>query len=181
MSNQTSSPTNLNAELESSTETTRNHLRDEPNSELPSAIRQNNDSAYAALIAFVVHTSNVVPKVNAVGHYPAHTAFTGRVPSFTRDAPYAFCQAGFLQRPQHSQSNSVAPRGDYCIWLGTTHNLSGTNRCSNLETLREITDDVFLPALLTPPAVQRLTLLAGPQPLLPSLLPTHYLLSSVWT
>jgi predicted RecB family nuclease len=26
----------------------------------------------AALIAFVVHTSNMVPKVNAVGHYPAH-------------------------------------------------------------------------------------------------------------
>ena len=35
----------------------------------------------AALIAFVVHTSNMVPKINAVGHYPAHTAFTGRVPT----------------------------------------------------------------------------------------------------
>lgn len=36
----------------------------------------------AALIAFVVHTGNMVPKVNSVGHYPAHTTFTGRVPSF---------------------------------------------------------------------------------------------------
>ena len=68
----------------------------------------------AALIAFVVHTRNMVPKVNAAGYYPAHTAFTGRVPSFTRDAPHAFGQAGFLQKVQHSQSNS------YCIWLGTT-------------------------------------------------------------
>ena len=127
----------------------------------------------AALIAFVVHTGNMVRKVNSVGHYPAHTTFTGRVPSFTRDVPYAFGQAGFLQKPQHSQSNSVAPRGDYCIWLGTTHNLSGTHRCFNLETLRGITGDVFRPALVTPPAVQRLTLLAGPQPLLPSLLPTY--------
>ena len=69
----------------------------------------------AALIALVVHTSNMVPKVNSVGHYPAHTAFTGRVPSFTLDAPDAFGQAGFLQKAQHSQSNSAAPRGDYCV------------------------------------------------------------------
>ena len=47
MSNQTSSPTNLNPELESSTETIINHLRDESNSELPSAIRQNNDSDFS--------------------------------------------------------------------------------------------------------------------------------------
>lgn len=107
----------------------------------------------AALIAFVVHTSNMVPKINAVGHYPAHTAFTGRVPRFTRDAPYAFGQAGFLQKAQHSQSNSAAPRGDYVIWLGTTHNISGTHRCFNVETLREISGDVLRPALLTPLAV----------------------------
>ena len=47
MSNQTSSPTNLNPELESSTETIINHLRDESNSELPSAIRQNNHSDFS--------------------------------------------------------------------------------------------------------------------------------------
>ena len=47
MSNQTSSPTNLNSELESSTESTINHLRDESNSELPSAIRQSNDSDFS--------------------------------------------------------------------------------------------------------------------------------------
>ena len=46
----------------------------------------------------------------------------------------------------------------------TTHNISGTHRCLNLETLREITDDVFRPALPTPLAVRRLTQLAGPQP-----------------
>ena len=34
----------------------------------------------AALVAFVVHTTNMVPKVNSVGHYPAHTAFTGHQP-----------------------------------------------------------------------------------------------------
>ena len=39
----------------------------------------------AALIAFVVHTANMVPKVNAVGHLPAHTAFMGRIPNFPRD------------------------------------------------------------------------------------------------
>ena len=114
----------------------------------------------------------MVPKVNAVGHYPSHTAFTGRVPSFTRDEPHAFGQA-FLQKAQHSQSNSAEPRGDYCIWMGTTHNISGTHRCLNLETLREITGDVFRPALLTPRAVRRLTQLAGPQPPLQSLLPTY--------
>ena len=30
----------------------------------------------AALIAFVVHAANMVPKINAVGHLPAHTAFS---------------------------------------------------------------------------------------------------------
>ena len=52
MSNQTSSPTKLNSELESSTETTTNHLRDEPNSELPSAIHQNNDSSFSQNLGF---------------------------------------------------------------------------------------------------------------------------------
>ena len=52
MSNQTSSPTNLNADLESSTETTTNHPRDESNSELPSAIRQNNDSSFSQNLGF---------------------------------------------------------------------------------------------------------------------------------
>ena len=47
MSNQTSSPTNLNSELESSTQSIINHRRDESNSELPSAIRQNNDSDFS--------------------------------------------------------------------------------------------------------------------------------------
>jgi hypothetical protein len=73
----------------------------------------------AALIAFVVHTANMVPKVNAVGHYPAHTGFLGRVPNFTRDAPFAFGTAGFLQRAPGPTYNSAAPRGSYCIWLGT--------------------------------------------------------------
>ena len=52
MSNQTSSPTNLNADLESSTETTTNHLRDESNSELPSAIRQNNENSFSQNLGF---------------------------------------------------------------------------------------------------------------------------------
>ena len=115
----------------------------------------------AALIAFVVHTANMVPKVNAIGHLPAHTAFTGRIASFARDAPHPFGTAGFLQRAQGPTSNSAAPRGDYCIWLGTTHNLAGTHRCLNIDTLREITGDTFRPALLTDAAIARLTLLAG--------------------
>ena len=52
MSNETSSPTNLNADLESSTETTTNRLRDESNSELPSAIRQNNDNSFSQNLGF---------------------------------------------------------------------------------------------------------------------------------
>ena len=52
MSNQISSPTNLNAELESSMETTTNHLRDESNLELPSAIRQNNNSSFSQNLGF---------------------------------------------------------------------------------------------------------------------------------
>ena len=103
----------------------------------------------------------MVPKVNAVSHLPAHTAFMGRVPNFPRDAPHAFGTAGFLQRVQGPLSNTAAPRGDYCIWLGTTHNLAGTHRCLNLDTLREITGDIFRPALLTNAAIQRLSQLAG--------------------
>ena len=52
MSNQTSVPTNLNSELESSTEMTTNHPRDKSNSELPSAIRQNNDSEFSQNLGF---------------------------------------------------------------------------------------------------------------------------------
>ena len=47
------------------------------------------------------------------------------------------------------------------IWLGTTRNLSGTHYCLNIDTLREITGDIFRPTTLTPAAIQRLTLLAG--------------------
>ena len=47
MSNQISSPTNLNPELESSTESTINHLRDQSNSELTSAICPNNDCDFS--------------------------------------------------------------------------------------------------------------------------------------
>ena len=46
MSNQTSLPTNLNSELESSTETSTS-LRENKNSELPSIIRQNDDSDFS--------------------------------------------------------------------------------------------------------------------------------------
>ena len=115
----------------------------------------------SALIAFVVHTSNMVPKINSVGHQPAHSAFLGRVPNFKRDAPHPFGIAGFLQRTHSPGYNSAAPRGDYCIWLGTTHNLAGTHRCLNLTTLREMTGDTFHPTLLTPEAIRRLNTLAG--------------------
>ena len=118
----------------------------------------------AALIIFVVHTANMIPKVNAVGHLPAHTAFLGRVPNLAKDAPYAFCTAGFLQRAAGATSNSAAPRGDYCIWLGTTHYLAGTHRCFNIDTLREITGDTLSPTLLTTAAVTRLTQLTNNTP-----------------
>ena len=117
----------------------------------------------AALTTFAVHTANMVPKVNAVGHFPAHTAFLGRVPNFARDATFAFGTAGFLQRAPGPTSNSAAPRGDYCIWLSTTHNLAGTHRCLDIDTLREITGDTFRSALLTPSAITRLTRLPGQQ------------------
>jgi hypothetical protein len=104
----------------------------------------------------------MVPKVNAVGHLPAHTAFLGRVPNLAKDASFAFGTAGFLQRASGPASNTAAARGDYCLWLGTTHNLAGTHRCFNIDTLREITGDIFRPALLTDAAIARLAQLAGP-------------------
>ena len=52
MSNQTSVPTNLNSLLENSTETSTRHLRDDANSELPSAIRRNNDSEYSQNLGY---------------------------------------------------------------------------------------------------------------------------------
>lgn len=124
----------------------------------------------SALISFVVHTTNMVPKVNSPGHLPAHSAFLGRIPNFKRDAPHPFGIAGFLQRAHHPKYNTATPRGDYCIWLGTTHNLSGTHRAFNIDTLREITGDVFRPTVITPAAILRLSTLAGilPPPL-PSL------------
>ena len=121
----------------------------------------------AALITIVVHTANMVPKVNAIGHLPAHTAFLGRIPNFAKDAPYAFGTAGFLQRASNSAYNTDAARGDYCIWLGTTHNLAGTHRCLNLDSLREITGDVFRPSLITDAAILRLAALAGENQVVP--------------
>ena len=116
----------------------------------------------AALIAFVVHTANMVPKHNAPGHLPAYyTAFRGRAPSYKIDAPHSFGTTGFLQRPLGPLSNTSAPRADYCLWLGTTRSLKGTHRCFNMSTLAEITGDIFRPAPLTHEAVQRLRRLAG--------------------
>ena len=97
-----------------------------------------------------MRAANMVPRANAVGHYPALTAFTGRVPSYKTDAPYAFGQAGLLQEAQGPSSNSAAaPRGDYCVWIGTTQNITGTHRCLNIGTFREITRDTSRPTLLT--------------------------------
>ena len=114
-----------------------------------------------ALIAFVVHTANMVPKCNAPGHLPAFTAFRGRTPSYKVDAPHAFGTSGFLQRASGTHTNTAAPRADYCIWLGTTRNLKGTHRCFNLSTLAEVTGDTFRPAPLTSEAIDRLRRLAG--------------------
>jgi hypothetical protein len=96
----------------------------------------------------------------SVGHQPAHTAFLGRVLNFKRDAPHPFGIAGFLQRTHSAGYNCAAPRGDYCIWIGTTHNLADTHRLK-LATLREMTGDTFYPALLTPEAIRHLNMLAG--------------------
>ena len=115
----------------------------------------------AALVTFVVHTSNMVPKLNSPGHIPAYTAFKGRIPDYKVDAPFPFGVAGFLQRAQSTQSNTGLPRADYCIWLGTTRNMKGTHKCLNLETLATITGDVFRPAPLTQAAITRLQQLAG--------------------
>jgi hypothetical protein len=129
------------------------HIKNKARSTLHSLMYPLPSKLASALIAFVVHTSNMVPKVNAVGHLPAHTAFLGRVPNLAKDAPFAFGTAGFLQRASGPSSNTAAARGDYCLWLGTTHNLAGTHRCFNIDTLREITGDIFRPALLTDAAV----------------------------
>jgi Reverse transcriptase (RNA-dependent DNA polymerase) len=137
------------------------HIKNKARSTLHSLLFSYPSKLVAALIAFVVHTSNMAPKVNAVGHFHAHTAFLGRVPNLARDTPFAFGTAGFLQRASSPSSNSAAQSGDYCIWLGATHNLAGTHRCFNIDTLREITGDIFRPAPLTDGAIARLTQLAG--------------------
>jgi hypothetical protein len=112
----------------------------------------------AALIAFVVHTINMVPKHNAPGQLPAYTAFRGRAPSYKIDAPYAFGTTGFLQRAAGPLSNTAAPRADYCIWLGSTRNLKGTHRCFSLATL---TGDTFRPAATTQQTIGIMRKLAG--------------------
>jgi hypothetical protein len=48
--------------------------------------------------------------------------------------------------------------------LGTTHNIAGTHRCLDLDTLLEKTGDIFRPALLTTSAINRLSQLAGVLP-----------------
>ena len=60
MSNQTSSPTNLNAELVSSTETSTSRLRDDTNSEPPSIIRQNDDSEFSPNLGFNSPTNELL-------------------------------------------------------------------------------------------------------------------------
>ena len=52
MSDQTCVPTNLNSELENSTETSTSHLRDDTNSEPPSIIRQQNDSEFSQNLGY---------------------------------------------------------------------------------------------------------------------------------
>ena len=117
----------------------------------------------AALMMFVIHTVNMVPRTNAPGHISAYTSFTGRIPNFNRHTPHAFGIAGFLQKASSTRSNTADPRADYCIWLGTTRNLAGTNMCFNLATLRVVTGDIFRPAPLTNEAATRISRLAGVQ------------------
>ena len=116
----------------------------------------------AALITYVVTIVNMVPKINSPGHLPAFTAFKGRVPNLSVDAPFPFCTTGILQRASGPSYNSSMSRGDYCIWLGTTRNLKGTHKCLNLDTFKEITGDVFRPTPLTDTAIQRMRLMSGP-------------------
>ena len=115
----------------------------------------------AALIAFVVHLSNMVPKANSPGHTPAYTSFRGRVPNYKLDAPYPFGTAGFLQKAPGPLTNTAASRADYCLWLGTTRNQKGTHRCLSLSTLREITGDTFRVAPLTDEAIKLIKTMAS--------------------
>jgi hypothetical protein len=92
----------------------------------------------------------MAPKINVVGHYSAHSSFLGRVPNLARDAQFEFVTAGFLQLAPGPTSNSAAPGGDYCIWMGTTHNFAGTHRCLDIDTLREIIGDTFRPSYQPP-------------------------------
>ena len=115
----------------------------------------------AALIAFVTHTVNMVPRSSAPGHISAFTNFTSSISNFTKHTTHAFEIAGFLQKASHTSSNSSAPRQDYCIWLGATCNLAGTHNCFNIVILRMMTGDKFTPAPLTVDAAKRLTQLAG--------------------
>lgn len=86
----------------------------------------------ASLIAFVVHISNLVPKINSFCQFPAYTAFHERVLDYNIDAPFPFGKAGFLKKMLTAQSLSATPRSDYCRWLSTTRNVKGTHRCLNV-------------------------------------------------
>jgi Reverse transcriptase (RNA-dependent DNA polymerase) len=114
-----------------------------------------------ALITFVVHTINMVPRSSSPGHISAYTSFTGRIPNFEKHAPFAFGTPGFLQRANGPLSNTANTRGDYGIWLGTTRNLAGTHTVFNLSTLHTMNGDIFRPAPLTPEAAARISRLAG--------------------
>ena len=116
----------------------------------------------APLITFVVTTVNMVPKINSPGHLPAFTAFKGRDPNLSVDAPFPFGTTGILQRASGPSYNSSMSRGDYCLWLGTTRNLKGTHKCLNLDTFKEIIGDVFRPTPITDLAIQRMRILSGP-------------------
>jgi hypothetical protein len=121
------------------------HIKNKGRSTLHSLLFPLPSKLVAALITFVVHTSNMVPKANAIGHFPAHTAFLGRVPNLAKDAPFAFGTAGFLQRasgPLPHEVTTAFGSVPLIIWLVPI--------AASTSTLSEKSQEIFSDQLSLP-------------------------------
>jgi hypothetical protein len=102
-----------------------------------------------------------------------------------RDTPCPFGTTGSLEKAPHPTSNSAAPRGDYCIWLGTSHSITGAHPDSTLRRdvmsweISQLTN--FLPFRLHPSLSSSLSPPSlPPTPSLSHLFPSPSSLSSLY-
>lgn len=102
-----------------------------------------------------------------------------------RETPCPFGTTGSLEKAPHPTSNSAAQRGDYCIWLGTSHSITGAHPDSTLRRdvmsweISQLTN--FLPFRLHPSLSSSLSPPSlPPTPSLSRLFPSPSSLSSLY-